>query len=466
MATATFCTMYLHFQQTGVIYRDLSQPPYLPAQYSPMLYVLYSLPGRLAASVNPFVGPRLVALTSFLACLAVLTSILRALLPRYGWVWGALLMCSIASMPPWLLQLRGDFPAIFFNLLAVRLLLSRSPRAALAGLSAGLATHFKLTFVAALAAGALWLLVQRRWKELATFAILGALSSGGLYLLLLMREPRMLTQILALSPGIVDVKGCGALILAAGRELVVPLAVLSLSSVAFRGARWRLMAAFVAISFVLAAVFDLQAGGNINYFFEALFAAVPLAALGVIRLVVLTRREPIGALTAAILLLAFFCVPRTREAYERVRARFAAGPQSVASLNEEFRAIEQTLRGQHIFSTVPRLALLDQAPALTEPYLLTYLERLGKIDPEPILGRVRGSEFDIVITSARRVAWRGLPHIAPDLHAAIAAGYQPHCVVRGVMIHFPQRPRRDHGALAQNLSHIGCVSPVRERVGG
>src|SRR5215467_5089536 len=55
----------LHFQKTGYIYRDLSKPPYLPAQYSPMLYILFSLPGRFLSSGNLFVGPRLLVLTAF-----------------------------------------------------------------------------------------------------------------------------------------------------------------------------------------------------------------------------------------------------------------------------------------------------------------------------------------------------------------------------------------------------------------
>ena len=33
-----------HFQRTGEVYRDLSQPPYLPAQYSPLVYMMYALP--------------------------------------------------------------------------------------------------------------------------------------------------------------------------------------------------------------------------------------------------------------------------------------------------------------------------------------------------------------------------------------------------------------------------------------
>ena len=189
---------------------------------------------------------------------------------------------------------------------------------------------------------------------------------------------------------------------------MVPLAILGLSSVAFRGPRWGLVAAFAAISAVLAGVLDLQAGGNINYFFEALFAAVPLAVLGLIRLVALARRQVVIAVGAIAIFVVFFCVPRTSDAYGRLRARLEGGSNSVASRNQAFRTLEQTLRGHRIFSTVPRLALFDPAPALTEPYLLTYQQRLGKFDPRPILERLHNSEFDVVITAALRGKLAGL----------------------------------------------------------
>jgi hypothetical protein len=59
-------------------------------------------------------------------------------------------------------------------------------------------------------------------------------------------------------------------------------------------------------------------------------------------------------------------------------------------------------------STVPRLALIDPVPTLTEPFLMSYLVRLGKIDPEPIVRQVRNGDFDVVITLAEREEnWRG-----------------------------------------------------------
>ena len=61
----------LHFQRTGVMYRDPSSRRICRHRYSPMVYVLYSLPGRVAVFENPFVGPRFVALTSFALCVTV-----------------------------------------------------------------------------------------------------------------------------------------------------------------------------------------------------------------------------------------------------------------------------------------------------------------------------------------------------------------------------------------------------------
>lgn len=70
--------------------------------------------------------------------------IARALIPaRFGVFWAALLGGSIACMYEWVFQIRSDFPGIFFDLAAIRLLLVGSPWVAIiAGLCAGLATQF------------------------------------------------------------------------------------------------------------------------------------------------------------------------------------------------------------------------------------------------------------------------------------------------------------------------------------
>jgi Na+-translocating ferredoxin:NAD+ oxidoreductase RnfD subunit len=146
-------------------------------------------------------------LTAFLLCVGMVISIVRTLVPaRSAWLWGLVLATSIHPMEGWVLDIRGDFPAILFTLTAIRLLMTRSPKAVLiVGACAGFATQFKFVYVAALLAGSLWLLLRRKWKESAIFIAAAALSSGGLYFLFWLREPRTLAQTLALSPGIPDV---------------------------------------------------------------------------------------------------------------------------------------------------------------------------------------------------------------------------------------------------------------------
>ena len=162
----------LHFQRTGQIYRDTSLPPYLPAQYSPLVYMMYAIP-RLSASGNPYFGPRLMAIAAFLLCVAITVSIVRVIIPnRFAWFWGLLLSTSIEPITGWVIQLRGDFAAIFCGLVAIRLLMAK-PRYAvlLAGLFAGLATQFKFVYVTSLVAGSLWLLFRKRFADLGLFAL-------------------------------------------------------------------------------------------------------------------------------------------------------------------------------------------------------------------------------------------------------------------------------------------------------
>jgi hypothetical protein len=448
-----------HFDKTGVTYRDLSQPPYLPVQYSPLVYRLYALPSRLS-SENIFLGPRLMALAAFSLCIAMVLSIVRALIPvRAAWWWGLLMAISITSLENWPVQLRGDFPGIFFGLAAIRLLLVRSRYAVLAaGLSAGLATQFKFTYVAALVAGSLWLLFYKRWRKLAVFVVAGVVTSLGLYILFWVREPRMISQITAVAPGIRDIPGLVQLLSRVIREPVVLLALPALPLIVLRPwPRWRLLLLFILVSSGAAGLTGLQAGGNINYFHEGLLALTPLAVLGAWRLTIWSReRLAIVVFLTGLILLHFWLV----DAQRIVVARSKFVPWKVEAQNVLFRRIENALRGQHIFSTIPRMALLDPQPALMEPYLLSYMCRLGKVNPQQIVQRIRSGEFDLVITAQNDDSWRGVPKIGPDLGSAIVAAYTPHCTLADRIFFLP-RQRPQDAALLLKLRQAGCV-PYRQ----
>jgi hypothetical protein len=114
------------------------------------------------------------------------------------------------------------------------------------------------------------------------------------------------------------------------------------------------------------------------------------------------QRIALGLFVAA-LFVVHFLGPRAQELHYRL-----SNPDApVESRNEAFRVMERALSGQRIFSTVPRIALIDSIPPLTEPFLLSYLQRLGKFDPQPILERIRQNEFDLLITSADYVRLAG-----------------------------------------------------------
>jgi hypothetical protein len=445
-----------HFQNTGVIYPDLSQPPYLPAQYSPLVYILYALPGRIIQFENPFLGPRFIALAAFISCIVVVVSIVRTLIPaRSAWFWGLLLTTSSFIMQDWILQLRGDMQGAFFDLLALRLLLGRfRHNVLLAGLCAGFAAQFKITFMTALAAGFIWLLFRKRWRELVGFTAAGALTSAGLYLLFWAWQPRMLSQILALSPAIKDVRGCIEIISQVVKEPVVLFALLGFPPMLSRSRpRWGLLFVFVLVSSVVASMADIQAGGNVNYFFETLFALTPAAVLGVYRLTHWPQRDIRVAVFVPALVLIYLLPPEIVSLY---RTLFS-GRNDVEISNSVFRTTQHALRGRHIFSTVPRLALLDPHPALIEPFLLSYLQRLGKIDSYPVIERIRSDEFDVVITRAAKDSWRGIPVIPDDLHRAIGASYKPECTIHGKwLLHLP-RNRPENSAFEQELSQAGCL---------
>src|ERR1035438_7447030 len=130
-----------------------------------------------------------------------------------------------------------------------------------------------------LGAGFLWLLARRRWKDLAAFSVAGALTSIGLYAAFMAREPKLVENIFALEKPIMDYAGAAAIVFHILQE---PIALLGLTAICFLPWRpaggWALLVTFLGVSFTVASIIALQAGGNMNYYFEFLFGLVPLAA--------------------------------------------------------------------------------------------------------------------------------------------------------------------------------------------
>jgi len=455
-----------HFQRTGVIYRDLSQPPSQPSLYSPMLYVLLALPGSLLPIENPFVGPRMIVFAAYLLCVVLTASIAHAIIPlRSTWLWGILLGSSITCMIFWILQLRSDFLGILFELLAIRLLMRRSRWAALiAGVCAGVALQFKITMIAALAAGILWLFLKRNWRLLLLFLLGGVATFGGLYFSFSLREPRMIAQMTTLRTTIPEYRD---LIHHIARILREPVSLLAVAALPVIGRyplrpwrRWKLLLLFSAISFCIAAATDMQAGGNVNYFYEFLFSATPLAVLSVFHLKADTRTKVGNILLAG--LIGFYVVLPIVQDWRDLSERLS--PSYIRIANQRMSLLREAFQGRHIFTTEPYVALFDPQPAMIEPFLFSYLQRTGKIDPTPVMSSLQQEEFEAVVTPSGVRSYRGIEHISPRLRHAIVTAYTPHCKFDGLLVHLP-RDTAHSGGLSTKLQEIGC-QPVLCENGG
>ena len=444
-----------HFRRTGVIHRDLSVPPYPPAQYSPLVYVVLAVPGRVLETANPFLGPRVVILLAFAACVALAGSISRALIPgRGGRAWGVLLASAIGTMPEWVLQLRADFLGASFGLLSVRLLLANGRWAALsAGAAAGVAFQFKITFVAALAAGGLWLLLLRRWRDLAHFTAAGVVFGLGPYVYFQLREPLTITALMVSDSIVRDYGGLARLALRTAGQPVCLIALAALPLVLRREqSRWWLVLLFATASLGVALMTGVHAGANSNYFFEGLFALTPLAALAASRLS--ADRGTSGLLVAG-LLVSFAVVPNVTVARQLITRQLSA-----ASRLAERRPIEMlrlALPGHRVLSTVPRIAILTDEPVLTEPYYMAYRQSAGKSDSGPLVARVRRHDFEAVVTQRKPRRYRGVPTVPPDLWSAIAEAYEPFCAPSpGLLVRLPRGGA--HGvAVGARLKALGCI---------
>jgi len=90
-----------HYRQSGTFYRDAAAPPFPSGIYSPAVYALLALPGRVSDAANPFLGPRLLMLLAFAGCVALTVNLASTLSRvRGAAVWSLLLAASISGVQP------------------------------------------------------------------------------------------------------------------------------------------------------------------------------------------------------------------------------------------------------------------------------------------------------------------------------------------------------------------------------
>jgi hypothetical protein len=443
------------YQRTGVIYRPPSKPPYNPSNYSPLIYMLLSVPQRFFSFANPFLGPRLLVITFF--CLSVLVSAsLARRLVRHRAAVGltCMLVVSTQSFGEWICQMRGDFMACTFSLLAIRLLLSKTRFSVIAaGVAAGVAFLFKLTFIAAILAGLMWLCWLRRFWPAVQFGAAAAVVGLGGYELLQYNQPYMLANILTMRTPLIDNKGAAGLTLLAVSE---PVFLLGISTMLFRRnlrPGWRLVLLFAALSFLISVITVRQAGGHVNYFFESFLTLAPAASIGMLELRRARHIEGSPSLLLAGIVILMIVVPNLRSTLSVART---LNPGNIREENAKVAALETTLKDMHILSVVPRISLMSREPPLiTEPFLLRYLELQHRFDFHPLCTRIEAAEFDLVVTFYGRSNFRGVELLSPALKTAITTAYTPFCQLEDNLIHVPKG--KPISQKVQTLVNIGCL---------
>jgi hypothetical protein len=297
-------------------------------------------------------------------------------------------------------------------------------------------------------AGFLWLVLQRRWRPAAQFIASAIATSLGLYILFSLREPAMFAQILSIRHPLTDYPGIVKLFWGVCTKPVALLGLGALPFVVIRlRRRWWLLVVYLVVSFIVSAAEGAQVGANVNYFFEALFIITPLAAYGALQFG--RCRTPAMSLFLAGLLLAQLPGP-LKLAYTSIRS----GRQATREWNRQMVALHTALKSSRVLSTVSTVTQLAPEPLLVEPFLTAHLERIGLLDLGPVTKRIRDHEFDLVVTLADALSYRGVPFISPTLRTAIAASYQPYCAFKGWLFFRPAYA--DNPEVLEKLDAIGC----------
>jgi hypothetical protein len=438
---------------TGVLYPAWGQEHLVPPLYSPFLYWMHAVAWSVVPTENPYIGPRLLELVWFLAALASAALVAQRLIPARGTFRLALLSAvSFSVMTSWVMQLRSDFPGITCSMLALYFLMSRRPRDVWwAGLLAGLALQFKITFVAAAAAGCLWLLLYRRWQDFVRFAAAAAVSSVGLYFLINQFEPEMLNSILMMRKMIAHPAGVVRFIREVFNEPSFLLALAIFATMLARPfGRWRLLALFLGCSFVVATYTSLQAGASINYFYEPLLASTPFVTLGMLRLRS-ARLGSAGTFLGLLVLLPYALPLLARTLREAINV-----PARVEQRNADYDSLRTALKGKTLLSTMPDVTAAVPDRVVPDSILLNYLVLTAGADISPLEAKVRQGDFDLVVTHPGDYLWRRVPELPRGLRRAIMDSYHPYCLLRNMLVHLPNNPARSNEELAQRIKNLGC----------
>ncbi len=451
--------------RTGKLYHSFSAEPYLVQAYGPLFYAANAVIARatkLDIDATVLWG-RTLSLGCFLLCGAVVFEISRKLGFRnsHSFLAGTMLLAQPAFIF-WNATMRPDVPALLGMLLSIFFVVQQEQPAnselALSGVAAGFAFLFKQSAIAAPVAIALVLVFRRKFREILLLALAAAAPVVVVFAILLWRRETFLPHFFALTTATWSAKAAARWFLTPRALSMLPIP-LAIGMAGFAGAasgdqRAKMIAAFAVVAWLEAIATMAQMGADLNYFLPALAGCALLLPFAM-HLVTEKARTSRAAAILVIALLGGSAVD-------------AAVCNRYRPLGEQTKISFQALDSLSVLSDDPYLAMHAAGPGMLDPFTAHDFELRGRWNAAPVVKKIRGGEYDLVIMTAGRIipSYRGISYFGAPIVDALNRNYEVLCTAGAAIVLKPRY--RDIPIAAENLSGMlgPCAPPARATAPG
>ena len=450
--------------KAGHIYSDPGKPPYTPAAYGPLFYITLGTIARLAG-LTRFDDLLLVGRLLVFACFLGIPVLTYTWCRRAGLgvALAALSSALVLSHPdfvPWNVTVRADVPGLFLSLLAFYLV-SRREAPSLgsligAGVCISLAWLFKQTFIAAPGAILIWLLTQRRYRQVGAFVAAAAVPTVMLLWVLWLRGEPAIQEILMHHRTLYDLPGMLELFSESIHDyptggLEVGLSLLSLPLVWTEPqSRKRLLAVYFLLSWIVGLATMLHIGAYLNYLLQGWTLCACLVPFCIQRIIELWPGIPQIVRALAVLMLV------------QVLSMSVANWTDNPAPKEEAK-LAAALQNRNILSDIPYITVHARAPILLDPVLCNMLELTGRWSPAPVLDQLQGKKFDYVVLQLYKgkdpVKYRGYTRLSTSILKEVGKNYEPDCFWEDDAVVLRPRNSTDDPGVRAALLQAGCVPP-------
>jgi hypothetical protein len=336
-----------------------------------------------------------------------------------------------------------------------------------AAICAGFAVLVKQTYLAVPLAIICWYIYNRRYKDVALWTACFAVTVGAGYGILLWREPLMLQHIGAMRKPILDYHGALEIVLDAVSQPVAPFAALG-GIVAFRNRTpdRLLLLIYWVVAWLMAILTIIQAGGNINYFWEPLMASAILAGPVLWELHREVKQAPLFVTAIIYVLLLRSFLPTVRNNLNI----FGRNYQYVRNYHvwrAKWESFLRVVSGRRLLSTFPDVAIHSKTPEILDPFFIASLEIRGMWNSGPIIAQIDAAEYDLIIIQKGQAEkedfYRAIPKWSHRIWSAVKRRYTPVCMFEEMEIWLPWKGSNE---LFRDLLAIGCAPVIKPKLQG